>query len=170
MAKTLALGKRLPFGGGAAAAHVSRPPPPTLHQLFSRTAPQAESSGEIDRISEDEEDDAAAAQADVQTTRQGGSPGRQSLGNKPQDSATRSPQNAFASLSGEPLPPSPLHLLLQSWVEWVVEQIGTSHSCASASHGTGLWCSQKGCYCFGLKACVTASTTSAGWMFQSKPP
>lgn len=106
MVKTLALSKRLPFGG-AAAAHVSRPPPPTLHQLFAQTSPQAESSGEIDRITDDEESD--AAQGDVPTTREGGSPGRQSLGSKPQDSANRSPQNAFASLSGEPCPPTPHH-------------------------------------------------------------
>lgn len=107
MAKTLALGKRLPFGG-AAAAHMSRPPPPTLHQLFAQTAPKAESSGEIDRITDDEE--SHAAQGDMQTSRQGGSPGRQSLGSKPQDPANRSPQNAFASLSGEPCPlPLPPH-------------------------------------------------------------
>lgn len=107
VAKTLALGKRLPFGG-AAAVHVSRPPPPTLHQLFAQAAPQAESSGEIDSITDDEETNAAAA--DVQS-RQGGSPGRQSWGTRPQDSTNRSPQKAFASLSGQFLPPVLLHLL-----------------------------------------------------------
>ena len=98
MAKTLALGKR--FGGGPA-VHVSRPPPPTLHHLFARATPEAESSGEIARITDDEED-TDAAQADFQN-RLGGSP--VSKGSKPQGSAHRSPQNAFASLSGVRLPP-----------------------------------------------------------------
>ena len=89
MAKTLALGKR--FGGGAAVP-VSRPPPPTLPQLFAQTSPQAESSEEIARISDDEDTDAADFQS-----RPGGSP----IG-KRWDSANRSPQNAFASISGEP--------------------------------------------------------------------
>lgn len=97
MAKTLALGKR--FGGGPA-VHVSRPPPPTLHQLFARASPEAESSGEIARITDDEED-TDAAQADFQN-RPGGS--AMSKGSMPQDSAHRSPQNAFASLSGVPSP------------------------------------------------------------------
>ena len=56
ISKTLALHKRVPFGHGA--AHVSRPPPPTLHQLFSRTSLRAESSGEIANISDDEEGEA----------------------------------------------------------------------------------------------------------------
>lgn len=93
MAKTLALGKRL---GGAPAVHVSRPPPPTLHQLFARTSIEAESSGEIARITDDEEVD--AAQADSQNRLGGSSP--VSKGNRAQESAHRSPQNAFSSLSG----------------------------------------------------------------------
>lgn len=96
VAKTLALGKRL---GGAPAVHVSRAPPPTLHQLFARTSIEAESSGEIARITDDEETD--AAQADSQN-RAGGSP--VSKGSRAQESAHRSPQNAFSSLSGAPLP------------------------------------------------------------------
>ena len=95
VAKTLAMGKR--FGGGPA-VHVSRPPPPTLHQLFARTSPEAESSGEIAQITDDE-DGTDAAQADFQN-RPGGS--TVSKGSRPQDSAHRSPQNAFASLSGAP--------------------------------------------------------------------
>ena len=51
--KTLALHKRVPFGHGA--SHVSRPQPPTLDQLFSRSSPHAESSGEIANITDDEE-------------------------------------------------------------------------------------------------------------------
>lgn len=100
MAKTLALGKRLPFGA-AAPAHVARPPPPTLHQLFARAAPQAESSGEIARITDDEEAD--TAQADFQN-RPGAGPARPSWGSRPQEAASKSPQNAFSSLSGELLP------------------------------------------------------------------
>lgn len=41
-------------GAGATPAHVSRATPPTLQQLFSKT-PQAESSGEIDSITDDED-------------------------------------------------------------------------------------------------------------------
>ena len=99
MAKTLALSRRLPFGAAAAPTHVSRPPPPTLSQLFARTPAQAESSGEIARITDDEE--VAPAQADFQN-RPGLSPVRQSWGSRPQGSASRSPQNAFSSLSGVP--------------------------------------------------------------------
>ena len=97
MAKTLALGKR--FGGGPV-VHVSRPPPPTLHHLFARTSPQAESSGEIAQITDDEED-TDAAQADFHN-RPGGSPA--SKGSRLQNPAHKSPQHAFASLSGAPLP------------------------------------------------------------------
>ena len=96
MAKTIALGRRLPFGA-AAPAHVARPPPPALHQLFARTAPQVESSGEIARITDDEEAD--TAQADF-PNQPGASPARPSWGSRPQEMASKSPQNAFSSLSG----------------------------------------------------------------------
>ena len=57
-------------GAHAQASHVSRPAPPTLQQLFSK-APQAESSGEIDSISDnDDEARAGPSQASSPILRQ----------------------------------------------------------------------------------------------------
>ena len=100
MAKTLALGKRLPFGGGIP-AHVARPPPPSLQQLFARASPQAESSGEIANITDDDEPNMAD---DTFQNRPVGNPVRQSWENRQQDQMQRSPQNAFSSLSGRSSP------------------------------------------------------------------
>lgn len=97
MAKTLALGKRLSFDA-ATPSHVSRPPPPTLQQLFARASPQPESSGEVANITDDEEDSAVEADAGFRN-RPAGSPVRQSWENR-QDQSQKSPQNAFSSLSG----------------------------------------------------------------------
>ena len=97
MAKTLApLGKRLPFGG-ANPSHVARPPPPTLQQLFARSAPEPESSGEVANITDDEDENAAKPDAAFQN-RPAGSPARPSY--RQQDQSQKSPQNAFSSLSG----------------------------------------------------------------------
>lgn len=88
ISKTLALSKKMPFGHSAQQA--SRPEPPSLHQVLTRTAPQAESSGEIARITEDEEVQGDAA-----------------FQNRPSGSPNRSPQNAFGSLSGRAGPSPP---------------------------------------------------------------
>ncbi|KAL0052569.1 hypothetical protein WJX82_004051 [Trebouxia sp. C0006] len=98
MAKTLALGKRLPFGGGNP-SHIPRPPPPTLQQLFARTAPQAESSGEIANITDDEDENADKPDPHFQH-RPAGSPAKQNWEQRQQDPSQRSPQNAFSSLQG----------------------------------------------------------------------
>ncbi|KAL0036450.1 hypothetical protein WJX77_008242 [Trebouxia sp. C0004] len=98
MAKTLALGKRLPFGGGAA-SHIARPPPPTLQQLFSTTAPRTESSGEIANITDDEDENADKPDPYFQN-RPAGSPAKQNWEQRQQDHFQRSPQSAFSSLQG----------------------------------------------------------------------
>ncbi len=99
MAKTLALGKRLPFGGGNP-SHKARPPPPTLHQLFARTAPCPESSGEIANITDDEDENADKPDPYFQN-RPAGSPAKQNWEQRQQDQSQRSPQTAFSSLQGD---------------------------------------------------------------------
>jgi len=116
MAKTLALGKRLPFGG-ANPSHIARPPPPTLQQLFARTALPAESSGEIANITDDEDENADKADPHFQN-RPAGSPVKQNWEQRQQDQSQRSPQNAFSSLQGDncclPNLPSKLAFLFPS--------------------------------------------------------
>ena len=99
MAKTLALGKRLPFGGGNP-SHIARPSPPTLQQLFARTAPPAESSGEIANITDDEDENADRPDPYFQN-RPAGSPAKQNREQRQQDQSQRSPQTAFSSLQGD---------------------------------------------------------------------
>ena len=99
MAKTLALGKRLPFGGGNP-SHIARPPPPTLQQLFARTAPPVESSGEIANITDDEDENADKPDPYFQN-RPAGSPAKQDWEQRQQDQSQRSPQTAFSSLQGD---------------------------------------------------------------------
>lgn len=143
MAKTLALGKRLPFGGGNP-SHIARPPPPTLQQLFARTAPPAESSGEIANITDDEDENADKPDPYFQN-RPAGSPVKQKWEQQQQDQSQRSPQNAFSSLQGDKLLPSQLVLSLPtdqclcnpavSVTNWLPEQHPTSctivHPCCS---------------------------------------